>query len=114
MVGCWCGYLSGARADLHVAQLMPLPLTVSCCSNIQTGFTFLVPALLEKGPLNGCMYVCMLLVLSLLSAERNASELVTRLLEMSKKARKTEELLERMEKERYGLLIILYILFYFR
>jgi len=56
----------------------------------------------------------MLLVLSLLSAERNASELVTRLLEMSEKARKTEELLERMEKERYGLLIILYILFYFR
>ena len=60
------------------------------------------------------MYVCMLLALSLLSAERNASELVTRLLEMSEKARKTEELLERMEKERYGLLIILYILFYFR
>ena len=114
VVGCWRGYLSGARADLHMAQLMPLPLTVSCFSNIQTGFTCLVPALLEKGPLNGCMYVCMLLVLSLLSAERNASELVTRLLEMSEKARKTEELLERMEKERYGLLIVLYILFYFR
>jgi len=31
-------------ADLHVAQLMPLPLTVSCFSKIQTGFTFLVPA----------------------------------------------------------------------
>ena len=31
-------------ADLHVAQLMPLPLTVSCSSKIQTGFTFLVPA----------------------------------------------------------------------
>ena len=31
-------------ADLHMAQLMPLPLTVSCCSKIQTGFTFLVPA----------------------------------------------------------------------
>ena len=31
-------------ADLHMAQLMPLPLTVSCFSNIQTGFTFLVPA----------------------------------------------------------------------
>ena len=31
-------------ADLHVAQLMPLPLTVSCFSEIQTGFTFLVPA----------------------------------------------------------------------
>jgi len=27
-----------------MAQLMPLPLTVSCFSKIQTGFTFLVPA----------------------------------------------------------------------
>jgi len=31
-------------ADLHMAKLMPLPLTVSCLSKIQTGFTFLVPA----------------------------------------------------------------------
>jgi len=31
-------------ADLHIAQLMPLPLTVSCFSKIQTGFTFLVLA----------------------------------------------------------------------
>ena len=31
-------------ADLHVAQLMPLQLTVSCSSKIQIGFTFLVPA----------------------------------------------------------------------
>ena len=31
-------------ADLHVAQLIPLPLTVSCFSKIQIGFTFLVPA----------------------------------------------------------------------
>jgi len=31
-------------ADLHMAQLMPLPLTVSCSSGIQIGFTFLVPA----------------------------------------------------------------------
>ena len=30
--------------DLRVAQLMPLPLTVSCFSKIQIGFTFLVPA----------------------------------------------------------------------
>ena len=32
------------RADLHMAQLMPLPLTVSCSSKIQIGSTFLVPA----------------------------------------------------------------------
>ena len=31
-------------ADLHMVQLMPLPLTVSCFSEIQIGFTFLVPA----------------------------------------------------------------------
>jgi len=30
-------------ADLQMAQLMPLPLTVSCFSKIQIGFTFLVP-----------------------------------------------------------------------
>ena len=29
---------------MHTAQLMPLPLTVSCFSKIQIGFTFLVPA----------------------------------------------------------------------
>ena len=31
-------------AYLYMAQLMPLPLTVSCFSKIQIGFTFLVPA----------------------------------------------------------------------
>jgi len=28
-------------ADLHTAQLMPLPLTVSCFGEIPIGFTFL-------------------------------------------------------------------------
>ena len=48
-------------ADLHMAQVMPLPLTVSCFSKIQIGFTFLVLAHLGspgKGPLNGCVWVC--------------------------------------------------------
>jgi len=31
-------------ADLHIAQLLSLPLTISCFSKIQIGFTFLVPA----------------------------------------------------------------------
>ena len=47
-------------ADLHMAQLIPLPLTVSCFSKIQIGFPFLLPAHLGnlgKGPLNGCVYV---------------------------------------------------------
>jgi len=33
-------------ADLHMAQLMPLPLTISCFSKIQIGLTFLVLAYL--------------------------------------------------------------------
>ena len=44
-----------------MAQLMPLPLTVSCFSKIQIGLTFLVPAHLGspgKGLLNGCVCVC--------------------------------------------------------
>jgi len=48
-------------ADLHMAQLMPLPLTISCFSKIQTGFIFLLlahPGSPEKGPLNGCVCVC--------------------------------------------------------
>ena len=35
-------------AGLHMAQLMPLPLTVSCFSKIHIG----------KGLLNGCVCVC--------------------------------------------------------
>ena len=31
-------------AELHMAQWIPLPLTVSCFSKIQIGFTFQVPA----------------------------------------------------------------------
>jgi len=36
-------------ADLHMSQLMPLPLTVSCFSKIQIGLTFLLPGHPEKG-----------------------------------------------------------------
>jgi len=51
-------YLSGARSDLHMAQLMPSPLTVSCFSKIQIGFSFwywLTRVVPDKGPLNGCV-----------------------------------------------------------
>jgi len=47
-------------ADLHMAQLMPLPLTVSCSSKIQIGFTFLVPdhpGSPGKRAVNGCVCV---------------------------------------------------------
>ena len=45
-------------ADLHVAQLMPLPLTVSCFSKIQIGFTFLVPAHLDSPGKRAVKRVC--------------------------------------------------------
>jgi len=41
--GCWHGICLERGADLHMAQLMPLPLTISCFSKIQIAFTFLVP-----------------------------------------------------------------------
>ena len=45
-------------ADLHIAQLMPLPLTISCFSKIQIGFTFLVPAHLGSPGKRAIKRVC--------------------------------------------------------
>jgi len=49
-------------ADLHMAQLMPLPLTVSCFTIIQIGVTFLVPAHPgspgKRAVKRVCVYVC--------------------------------------------------------
>jgi len=45
-------------ADLHMAQLMPLSLTVSCFSKIQIGFTFLVPAHLGSPGQRAVKLVC--------------------------------------------------------
>jgi len=52
-------------SDLHTAQLMPLPLAVSCFSKIQIGFlpfwyqlTRVVP---DKELLNECVCVCNIL-----------------------------------------------------
>ena len=45
-------------ADLHMAQLMPLPLTVSCFSKIQIGLTFLVPAHLGSPGQRAVKRVC--------------------------------------------------------
>ena len=41
-----------------MAQLMPLPLTVSCFSKIQIGFTFLVPAHLGRPRQKAIKQVC--------------------------------------------------------
>jgi len=62
-------------ADLHTAQLVPLPLTVSCFNKIQIGFTFLVLAHLGSpgaGPLNGCVCVCCLMVVSVLQIKQSS------------------------------------------
>jgi len=45
-------------ADLHMAQLLPPPLTVSCFSKIQIGFTFLVLAYLGSSGKRAIKRVC--------------------------------------------------------
>jgi len=47
-------------ADLHTAQRIPLPLTVSCFSKTQIGFTFLVPAHLGSPGQRAIKRVCVL------------------------------------------------------
>jgi len=43
---------------MHTAQLMPLPLTVSCFTEIQIGVTFLVPAHLGSPGKRAVKQVC--------------------------------------------------------
>jgi len=45
-------------ADLHMSQLMTLPLTGSCFSKIQIGFTFLVSAHLGSPGKGAVKWVC--------------------------------------------------------
>ena len=52
--------------DLHIAQLMPLPLTVSCFSKIQIGLPFLVPAQLGSPGKRAVKWVCVCVCVSLL------------------------------------------------
>jgi len=51
-------------ADLHMAQLMPLPLTLSCLSKIQIGFTILVPAHLGSPGQRAVKRVCVCMKLA--------------------------------------------------
>ena len=53
-------------ADLHIAQLMPLPLTVSCSSKIQIGFTFLVLAHLGRPGQRAVKRVCVCAIVLLM------------------------------------------------
>ena len=69
-------------ADLHVSQLMPLPLTVSCFSKIQIGLPFwyrLTRVVLDKGPLNVCVTCVILSVPFLLSSRPILSSPFSRL-----------------------------------
>jgi len=53
-------------ADLHMVQLMPLPLTVSCFSEIQIGFIFLVPAYPGSPGIRAVKRVCVCVILILI------------------------------------------------
>jgi len=52
--------------DLHVAQLMSLPLTVSCFSKILIGFTFLVLAHLGSPRKRAVKRVCVIIETNML------------------------------------------------
>ena len=58
-------------ADLNIAQLMPLPLAVSCFSKIQIGFTFLVLAHLGSPGQRAVKRVCVCGLLFLLISTKN-------------------------------------------
>jgi len=62
-------------ADLHTAQLMSLPLTVSCFTNIQIGVTFLVPAHLGSPGQRAVKRVCVC-VLNIVLIEIKLNQLV--------------------------------------
>jgi len=57
-------YVWGEVQTSITAQLMPLPLTVSCFSKIQIGFTFLVPAHPGSPGKRAVKWVCMCLLMS--------------------------------------------------
>jgi len=51
-------------ADLHMPQLMSLPLTISCSSKSRLVLPFwyrLTRVVPNKGPLNGCSSKCLLM-----------------------------------------------------
>jgi len=57
-------------ADLHIAQLMSLPPTVSCFSKIQIGCTFLVPAHLGSPGQRAIKRVCVCVCVCVCAGER--------------------------------------------
>ena len=56
LVKCWHGYLSEQGADLYIAQLMPLPLTISCSSKsrlVLPSWYQLIQVVPDNWPLSG-------------------------------------------------------------
>ena len=89
-------------ADLHIAQPMPLPLTVSCSSKIQIGFTFLVPAHPgspgQRAVKRGCVTVC----LCSKNAQRTIDELRANVSDLETRLRnETSRLKSRYETEHH-------------
>ena len=68
-------------ADLHIAQLMPLPLTISCFSEIHIGFTFLVPAHPGSPGQRAIKRMCVCLDLWFLRYVRRETQYLAHLLE---------------------------------
>ena len=68
VLGCWRGCLQRG-ADLHMAQLMPLLLNVSCFSKIQVGFTFLILAHPGSPRQRAVEWVCVCVVSAVMTQE---------------------------------------------
>ena len=62
-------------ADLHMAQLMLLPLTVSCSSKIQIGFTFLVLAHLDSPGQRAVKRVCVCVVVLIVASSQHSAHM---------------------------------------
>ena len=79
----WCGagvvICLERGADLHIAQLMPLPLNVSCFSKFQIGFTFQVSAHQGSPGQRAVKRVCVLIYFKCMTTKQtNASNDATR------------------------------------
>jgi len=88
------------NADLRMAQLMPLPLTVSCFSKIQIGFTFLVPAHPGSPGQRAVKQVCVCWLVELReSLSRVGSDLKQRIIESVKSTWRTLNDLARYRRD---------------
>jgi len=77
-------------ADLHMAQWMPLPLTVSCFSKIQIGLTFLVPAYPGSPGQRVIKRVCVCVCSSVIIIKHKKCSLSITLMAMNQKPQKSK------------------------